>query len=77
MGDVIQTILSPEGGPVAFPGSAPELPACSMAPRSWGLGCSKDKLPQRSQHNEGRPNATQTEGEHWLSRSGSSDVALT
>lgn len=33
---VIQTILSPKGDPfIGFPGSAPELPACSMAPKSW------------------------------------------
>lgn len=35
MGDVIPTILRPEGDPLEFPGSAPELPACSTAPRSW------------------------------------------
>lgn len=63
MGDVIQTILSPKGGPVAFPGSAPESPACSMAPRSWGLGCSQkirgpsikkaDQTPHRKKGNPG------------------------
>lgn len=58
MGDVIQTILSPEGGPLGFPGSAPELPACSMAPGAEVWLFERDEQPQRSQHNEARPNAT-------------------
>ena len=54
MGDVIQTILIPEGGTLEFPG----LPACSMAPGAGVWVFKKDEPLPRVQHNKARPNAT-------------------
>lgn len=78
MGDVIQTILNPEGGPVGFPRSAPRIVSLQHGTKELGFGHSeKMSPPQRSQHNEDRPNATQRKGEHCVSRSGPSDMVLT
>lgn len=63
---------------MGFPRSAPRIISLQHGTKELGFGCSEKMSPlQSSQHNEGRPNATQRKGEHGVSRSGPSDKVLT
>lgn len=47
MGDVIQTILNPEGGPVGFPRSAPRIVSLQHGTKELGIGHSEKMSPRK------------------------------
>lgn len=81
MGDVIPTISSSDGDALEFLGSAPELPACSMAPGRWVWGFRRDEpttnIPAPKATHNSQPSLKQREGEQWVGRPRPSDVTLT